>query len=120
MARTTLEVLQDHFDRADRNDIEGDIATNVSPDIVLLTTYGRFEGHEGVRAAAALLLDQVKDATYTYLRVETHEDMGFLEWTASGSNADVFDGADSYLVRDGKIQTMTIHYTVVDHAPSAS
>ena len=118
MARTTLEVLKDHLARADKNDIEGDIAANLAPDIVLLTTYGRFDGHDGVRAAAALLLDQVKDATYTYLRLEAHEEMGFLEWSAAGSNADVFDGADSYLVRDGKIRTMTAHFTVVEHAPA--
>jgi hypothetical protein len=41
-------------------------------------------------------------------------EMGFLEWTAEAENgARVTDGADSYLIRDGRIRAMTIHYTVV-------
>ena len=40
--------------------------------------------------------------------------MGFLEWTGEADNgARVEDGADSYLIRDGRIHAMTIHYTVL-------
>jgi hypothetical protein len=41
-------------------------------------------------------------------------EMGFLEWTGeAGNGARVEDGADSYLIRDGRIRAMTIHYTVL-------
>jgi hypothetical protein len=113
MQRTTLEVMQDHLARADRNDIDGDIATNFAEDCVLLTTYGRFEGHAGVREAAGLLGEQVKDGTWRYLRLDVHDEIAFLEWTGDGTNAVVHDGADSFLIRDGRVQIMTIHYTVV-------
>jgi hypothetical protein len=114
MPRTTLEVMQDHLARADRGDIEGDISTNFAEDCVLLTTYGRFEGHAGVREAAALLGEQVKDGTWRYLRLDVHDEIAFLEWTGEGSNASVHDGADSFLIRDGTVRVMTIHYTVVE------
>jgi hypothetical protein len=113
MQRTTLEVMQDHLARADRGDVEGDIDTNFAEDCVLLTTYGRFDGHAGIREAAELLMNQVKGGTWRYLRLDVHDEIAFLEWTGDGSNAVVHDGADSFLVRDGKVRVMTIHYTVV-------
>lgn len=113
MPKTTLEVMQDHLARADRHDIEGDIAANYAEDCVLLTTYGRFEGHAGVRDAAALLDEQVNAGRWRYLRLDVHDDMAFLEWTGDGTNAAVHDGADTFLIRDGRVRIMTIHYTVV-------
>lgn len=111
-ARSTREVFDDHLARADHGDIEGDIASNYSANCVLLTTYGRFEGVEGVRAAAALLEQQVPEAKYEYTQRVVHGDIAFLEWTARGRDAAVRDGADTFLIRDGRVQVMTIHYTV--------
>lgn len=112
MNKSTRETFEDHLARADRGDVEGDLAENFAPDCVLLTTYGRFDGHAGVRAAARLLAQQVPDAKYHYRQRSVEGEIAFLEWTAEGRNAEVRDGADSYLVRDGRIQVMTIHYTV--------
>lgn len=36
----------------------------------------------------------------------------FLEWTATETGAKVEDGADSFVIEDGKIVAQTIHYTV--------
>jgi hypothetical protein len=119
MMRSTAEVFADHLARADRADVEGDIAENFAPDCVLLTTYGRFDGHEGVRAAADLLARQLPDATYEYLQRSTHGEIAFLEWSGRGTGASVHDGADSFLIRDGHIRVMTIHYTVrTDELPA--
>ena len=79
---------------------------------MLLTTYGRFDGHAGVKRAAELLASQVPSAVYTYTQRVVHEDIAFLEWTAAGTGAFVRDGADSFLIDDGRIKIMTIHYTV--------
>jgi hypothetical protein len=119
MARTTAEVFTDHLDRADRGDLRGDIEANFAPDCVLMTSYGRFEGRDGVRAAADLLERQVPGAVYEYTQRSVHEDIAFLEWRAVGRDSVVQDGADSFLIRDGRIRVMTIHYTVEprdDHA----
>ena len=112
MARSTADIFDDHLARADRGDIEGDIATNFASDCVLLTTYGRFDGHEGVRAAATLLAKQVPQAKYFYTQRTVHGEVAFLEWTAVGDGASVNDGADSFLIRDDRIRVMTIHYTL--------
>jgi hypothetical protein len=112
MVRSTIEVFDDHLARADRGDVEGDIVANFAHDCVLLTTYGRFDGHEGVRAAAALLAQQVPDAKYFYSQRTVHGEIAFLEWTATGSGVSISDGADSFLIRDARIQVMTIHYTM--------
>jgi hypothetical protein len=110
--RSAREVFDDHLARADRGDVEGDIAANFATDCVLLTTYGRFEGSDGIRAAAELLAQQVPNARYEYTQRATHGDIAFLEWTAVGDGAAVRDGADSFLIRGGRVQVMTIHYTV--------
>jgi len=112
MGRSTAEVFDDHLRRADRGDIDSDIAANFAADCVLLTTYGRFDGHAGVKRAAELLASQVPSAVYTYTQRVVHEDIAFLEWTAAGTGAFVRDGADSFLIDDGRIKIMTIHYTV--------
>lgn len=112
MVRTTEDVFNDHLDRADRGDVRGDIESNFAPDCVLMTTYGRFEGHEGVRAAADLLDRQIPGARYVYTRRVVHDDIAFLEWRAEGPGNRIEDGADTFLIRDGRIEVMTIHYTV--------
>ncbi|HEX5453530.1 MAG TPA: nuclear transport factor 2 family protein [Stellaceae bacterium] len=113
MTRTAAEIFDDHLARADRGDVTGDIEANFAVDCVLLTTYGRFDGHDGVRAAADLLDRQVPEAIYAYTQRSVHGQIAFLEWRASGRGSGVTDGADTFLIRDGRIRVMTIHYTVV-------
>lgn len=110
--RSTAEVVDDHLALAQQGDIETDIARNFAPDCVLMTTYGVFRGHAGIRDAARLLQEQLGDTGYEYRTRMCHGELGFLEWTASSERGRVEDGADSYWVRDGVIRAMTIHYTV--------
>lgn len=110
--RTAGEVLQDHLDLAQRGDVETDIARNFAPDCVLMTSYGTFRGHTGVREAAALLVRQMGAGEYNYIRQDWHEELAFLEWSADTSRASIPDGADAYWIRNGKIRAMTIHYSV--------
>ncbi len=113
-ARPGREVLDDHLKLAETWDFEVDLGRNFAPDVVLLTTYGVYRGHDGVRAKARLLAEQLPGGRWTYTNVMFDGELGFLEWTAVADNgARVEDGADSYLVRDGLIRAMTIHYTVI-------
>ena len=113
-ARTAREVLDDHLRLANAWDFETDLARNFSEDIVLLTGYGIFRGIAGVREKVRLLGEHLPGGRWTYLNVMAEGEMGFLEWTAEAENgARVVDGADSYLIRDGRIRAMTIHYTVI-------
>lgn len=109
--------MRDHLELARQGDVETDIARNFDPDCVLLTTYGTFRGHAGVREAAELLARQMGKGRYNYTRQCWHEELAFLEWTAEAERASIPDGADSYWIRHGRIRAMTIHYSVL--APNA-
>ena len=127
--RTAQEVLDDHLnltedwgagegaepitEEAIEQAVEEDIRRNVSEDIVILINRGTFRGYEGVRQLARMLIEELPEHRffeYTYKAVEGR--MGFLEWTYEDDNVRVKDGADSYLIEDGKIVAQTIHYTV--------
>lgn len=110
--RTTREVLEDHLTLAQQGDLETDLARNFDPECVLMTTYGNFHGHAGVRDAAHLLERQIGHSHYVHLKRECHGELAFLEWAARTGRAEISDGADSYWIRDGRIHAMAIHYTV--------
>lgn len=112
--RTAREVLDDHLKLALSWEFETDLERNFAPDIILLTGYGIYRGIEAVRKKAALLDEQLPNGRWSYTNTMAEGEMGFLEWTAEADNgARVVDGADSYLIRDGLIRAMTIHYTVI-------
>ncbi len=111
-SRSTHEVLDDHLTLAAAGDWQTDLERNVDQDIVVLTGFGVFTGRDQVRILAELLDAQLPGASFDYTTVLVHEEMAFLEWTAHGPTAQVRDGADSFLIRDGRIVVQTIHYTV--------
>lgn len=108
--RSTEEVFEDHLRLADEKRLEDDVARNCAEDIVLLTNDGVFRGHDGVREAAAVLERELADGTYEYVHKMVHGEMAFLVWTGDSSTRVVRHGADSFLIRNGKIQTMTIYF----------
>jgi hypothetical protein len=112
--RSTREVLEDHLRLAAAWDFETDLERNFDDDIVLLTSFGIFRGKAGVKEKVRLLAQQLPGGRWTYRTVMAEGELGFLEWSGEGENgARVEDGADSYHIRDGRIRTMTIHYTVL-------
>ena len=119
--RTGQEVLDDHLILTERfgveetwqRIVEEDIRRNVSEDMVILINRGTFRGHEGVRELARMLGEELPEQhafEYTYRAVEGR--MAYLEWAYEDANVRVRDGADSYLIEEGKIVAQTIHYTV--------
>jgi hypothetical protein len=112
--RSAREVLDDHLRLAAEGDLDGDLARNVADDVVMLTGRGVFRGHEGVRELARQLMEEVPSGEWVY-RLQLVEDrMAFLEWTVESGPTRIPDGADSYLIEDGKIRAQTIHYTLTD------
>jgi hypothetical protein len=120
-SRTAQEVLDDHLNLDEnfgaqedwRSIVEEDIHRNVSEEIVILINRGTFRGHEGVRRLAQMLGEELPEHRafeYTYRAVEGR--MAFLEWAYEDEDVRVRDGADSYLIENGKIVAQTIHYTV--------
>jgi SnoaL-like domain len=109
--RSTREVIENHLSCRRTGDIDGDLARNYDPDIVLLSAEGVHRGYDGVRYLAGILRSYVPEGRYEYRQVLAEGDVAMLQWTARGEDFDVHDGADSYVVRDGRIVSQTIHYS---------
>lgn len=109
--RSTHEVFEDHLSNRRRKETETDLQRNYAPDVVVLSSYGVFIGHQDVRESVRILHEQLPDARYRYQTTLDSGEMAFLEWSTDSDQAQVRDGADSFYIRDGRIQVQTIHYT---------
>ncbi|GAB3164370.1 nuclear transport factor 2-like protein [Telluribacter humicola] len=118
-SRNSYEVFEDHLKLAQEERLEEDLQRNAAEDKVLLTNYGNFYGHDGVRQAAALLARQLPDGTYEYKIKQCHGAVCFLHWTGNSKETAIEDGADSFLIENGKIKVQTIYYTVKKKNSSA-
>jgi hypothetical protein len=112
--RTTQEVLDDHLRLAHELKLEEDLERNVAEDCCILTGRGTYRGHEGVRELAHALMREIPSGEWRYVLRLVEGRMAYLEWRVDAGPARVPDGADSFLVENGKIQAQTIHYTVID------
>jgi hypothetical protein len=110
--RTAREVLEDHLYQAQHGTIDEDLARNYAEGAIFLSSRGVFTGHDGMRALNKKLQEELPEATYEYRTTLAEGELAFLEWTARSDAAVVEDGADSYVIRDGRIVAQTIHYTV--------
>lgn len=110
--RSTAEVLDDHLRESQVGSVEADLARNYAADLIVLTGRGVFRGHDGLRQLAQLLREELPNASFEYRTRLVEGELGFLEWTARAEGSVVDDGADSYLIREGRIVGQTIHYTV--------
>jgi hypothetical protein len=119
--RSAREVLDDHLGIANRwgpdQDLEEivaeDLRRNVSEQIVILMNRGTFHGHDGVMQLAEMLGEELPERrAFEYTYVAAEDKMAFLEWAYEDAHVTVSDGADSYLIEEGKIVAQTIHYTV--------
>lgn len=110
--RSVEEVLNDHLRLRKEGLVEEDIARNYSEQVVFLTCTGIYRGHEGVRESVRILGEHFPGTDFHYRNSLADGEMAFLEWTGHSAKGDIKDGADSYLIRGGRIVAQTIHYTV--------
>ena len=111
-ARSTEEVFKRHLELRKYGDLETDIAENYSRDVVILCCTGVRRGHDGVRDSAAELEHYLPNAEFEYNVQHSESEFAFLAWTGKSETGEVHDGADSFVIRDGKIVAQTIHYNV--------
>ncbi len=113
MTRSTREVLESHLALRRDGDLEGDLATNYTEDVVMLSCgEGVKRGHDGVRKLADILGTYVGHGEFEYHELVVDGPYGMLRWTAHAPDAKVPDGTDSFVVEDGQIVAQTIAYTV--------
>lgn len=110
--RSTREVFDGHLREGKHGSVEDDLARNYAEDVVILTGMGVYQGHEGLRHLAQLLREQLPGATFEYPTQVVTGEMALLEWTGRSERAEVRDGADPFLIRNGRIAALTVHYTV--------
>lgn len=119
--RSTKQVIADHLAKRRDGDVDGDLDDNYADDVVVLSHLGHFRGRDQVRTLAALLDQQLEDAVFHYDTVLVDGDYAFLHWSAQARDLHVSDGADSFVVRGGRIAMQTIYYSISTNpgAPSS-
>jgi hypothetical protein len=111
--RSAREVLNDYLKKSKDGSVEADIAHNYAQDVVVLIRHGVYRGHDGLRELADMLFDELPNPVFEYHTCLVEGDVGFLEWNGAGDNTYVDDGADSYVIQNGKTVAQTIHYTTL-------
>ncbi|MEU0315928.1 nuclear transport factor 2 family protein [Nocardioides sp. NPDC006273] len=109
--RTAREVLEAHLRRRKHGELESDLAENYAADVTLLSAEGVSRGHDGVRHLADILNSYLPEGHYSYQQILIDGEVGMLQWTGTGKDTVIHDGADSYVVRAGLIRAQTIHYS---------
>ncbi|WP_298456805.1 nuclear transport factor 2 family protein [uncultured Cellulomonas sp.] len=118
--RSTREVIDAHLQRRKAGDLEGDLEENYAPDVVVLTWgEGAQRGKDAIRRCADVLNTYLPEGDYTYHQVLVEDAYGMLQWTGRTKSTQVHDGADSYVVRGGRIVAQTIHYAARHAADGA-
>ncbi|MGB6938626.1 MAG: nuclear transport factor 2 family protein [Xanthobacteraceae bacterium] len=111
-ARTPQQIFQHHAEALGAEDID-DIAADYSDDAFLMTPAEVQRGKAGIRHAFAKLLADIPQAKWN-LKTQLYEnDILLLEWTADSAKAEINDGIDTFVFKDGFTRANTVRYTLL-------
>ena len=110
MMRPADEVFEDHLRLRSLGDLEADLERNYADDIVLLCELGALKGRAAIRRSARRLGVQLPDAEFEFPTKLVQGEHAFLVWKARSQRFEVEDGADSFVIRGGRIVLQTIFY----------
>jgi hypothetical protein len=111
--RSTVEVFEDHLKLRAEGRGFGDLKRNYAENLVILHESGVFRGLEGLRHSEEELKRQLPQARFKYRVKRTEGDYALLIWQAEAETHRVEDGADSFVIKDGKIVMQTIFYRLL-------
>lgn len=114
--RSSEEVLEDHLACRIAGQVEEDIERNFSPDVVVMTSKGLKKGHDAVRTFNRMLVEHVP-RNYVFPIKLIDGPFAFIEWRAREPGRSVEDGADSFVIKNGKIIFQSIHYSLQETMP---
>jgi hypothetical protein len=112
--RSTREVFDDHLQLRVDGRLETDLKRNYAEDIVLMCEYEVFRGRDAVHASADRLGLQLPGAEFEFITREVEGEYAFLVWKATSDRFRVDHGADSFVIRDGRIVMQSIYYDLVE------
>jgi hypothetical protein len=110
MTRQAREALEDHLRLRSLGDLETDLERNYAADVIVLCELGALKGRAAIRRSACRLGLQLPDAEFQFPTRLVEGEHAFLVWTARSQRFEVEDGADSFVIRDGRIVAQTIFY----------
>ncbi|YCI07091.1 nuclear transport factor 2 family protein (plasmid) [Ensifer sp. D2-11] len=113
MPRSTSEVFDSHLNLRINGDLERDLVENYSEKVVLLTVNSNMSGHDAIRASAARLGEQLPGARFEFVAKQVNGRYALLIWRATSQRFDAVEGADSFVIKAGKIVFQSIHYRLV-------
>lgn len=110
--RTSHQIMRDHLNNRRAGRLLADLDHNYADDIVVMSHLGHFQGRQAVETLARLLDEQLKRVEFFYESIFVDGPYAFLKWSAYGKDLHVSDGADSFVIRDGRICMQTIYYSL--------
>ena len=113
MTRSTEEVFEDHLRLRLAGKLEEDLQRNYASDIVLLTCNSDRTGRAAMRVPAARLKEQLPDAEFTSLAKQVKDSYALLIGHATSDRFGAVEGADSFMIENGKIVFQSIHYKLL-------
>jgi hypothetical protein len=63
-----------------------------------------YRGRDGLRASHKILQDSLPEAKTEFFNKLVDGEFAFLEWQAKSDNVEMREGADSFVIRDGRIR----------------
>jgi hypothetical protein len=110
MTRTPQDVFDDHLRLRSKADFETDLRRNYAEDVLLFCEVGVLRGHSAIRQSAKRLGLQLPGARFDFTTRDVAGEYAFLVWKARSDRFEVEDGADSFVIRDGRIVMQSIFY----------
>lgn len=112
MIRSTSQVLDDHLRRRETGRLLDDLEQDYAEDVVLLCEHPPAIGRDAVRESAKRLHLQLPSGAFQYLHKHVEGEYAFLLWRGESEEHVIENGADSFVVRGGRIVMQSIYYTV--------
>lgn len=113
--RSTREVFERHLQLRAEGRLEDDLLENYSSDVILMVESNVLKGHSGIRHSAERLKLQLPRGRYEFKAKLVEGEYAFLIWRAQSDLYSVEDGADSFVIRNGKIVMQTIYYRLSNY-----
>jgi hypothetical protein len=108
--RDAGEVFRSHLALRLAGCTEEDIARNYAEDVVMLFADGARKGRRAVCEGAGQLAKQLPNARFEILSEVVEGPYAFLHWRAKADGCEAVDGADSFVIRDGRIVMQSVFY----------